>query len=1125
MIDVGDWLNQLGLADFAESFEENGVDGDLLPELTNEDLKDLGIARLVDRKKLLRAIATLGPGEDGLSANQPTAMQQIAPQPAVPPAAAAERRQLTVMFCDLVGSTELSNQFDPEVLRELIISFQDVCREAIQSFNGFIARYMGDGILVYFGYPHAYEDSAERAVRAGLAIVQSLKDLNTELAGRYGADLAVRIGVATGPVVVGDIVGEGAAEEAAVVGKTPNLAARLQGAAQPNEMVVASSTQHLSGDQFEYDDLGEHSLKGIVEPVRIWRVVGERNIASRLGARPAGGSIPLIGRKEEFETLQRAWKETKMVCGQAILVEGEAGIGKSRICEALEESIAGESHYFFRLQCSPFHANSNLHPVAEQLRNEAGITAEDSAESSLDKLQSQWSEFEVQGVPAAALLAPLLSIPTGERYTSIGLSPARLKTLTFDTILERVTRISNDRPLALVFEDAHWIDPTTLELLDLLVQRIGNLRVLLLITHRPDFEFNWQSKINIKQMMLGRLDTAEVTEMVTRMVVNNQLPQSQFDEILAKTDGIPLFVEELTKMLLERAESSPASNNGRGYKEDDTEIPTSIHDLLLARLDQLGPIKQLAQQAACLGRTFSQNQLMLISGLSTDDLAPLLSQLVELGLTIPAEDAPGEYTFRHALVQETAYSSLLHVSRIDIHKRAAIALEDRIAETEPEILAHHFGRAQMYGKEIHYRQRAGLKAMSASAFVEAISHFRNAIAQLERLPVTDRVQLDLELHLQIAVPLTMTLGWAAIEVGEAYERANELCKKIEESTLIFPVLHGILRYYLVTGNHRKAEEIAVRDLERAEQSKDDGLILEFALHPGVVYFYTGRLARALPHLERSISLYDVDLHRDHTETYAACPATIGLAHMAIAQAIFGRPDEAFASNLMSARHADLVSHRFSQVWAMSNHAMNHILYEDPGQCAALAKTMIAVAAEQEFVNWLSQGRVWLGWSMVQSGEVEAGLEHIRSGIDIWEMTGAILMRPFYFTLLADCFLKSGDVEQAHQAINQSLDIMKTTGEHWTKPLTDIIAIHISLARNEISNENADGRLHALADEARARGEWLWVVKAERRRLLNAQAAGRTADGAPLADALSHIEHQGDYPMLNEAAKLAANPAP
>ena len=1109
-MDVGGWLKELGLADLAAAFEENGVDADLLPELTNEDLKDLGVARLRDRKRLLSAIAALSAGENG-------ATQQPAPMLAI--AGETERRHLSVMFVDLVGSTPLAERLDPEDMGEILRLFREACGSAVGAYGGFIANYIGDGILILFGYPTASEEDAARALHAGLAVVEAVTALGPRLSSIVAEGISVRVAIATGIVLVGALDARSALREVSVIGEPPNLAARLQEFAAPDTVVVSDETRRLVGGQFKFTDTGLREIRGFPQPVRVWRVEEQVAAANRFKARAGPQITALVGRQRELARVLDRWRKAKAAHGQVVLLSGEAGIGKSRICHALEQSLSGEDHHLVRIQCSPFHSSSALYPIVEHLRGAAGIRRDDTPEAKLDKLEALPGGTGSDGLATAQLFAQLLAIPTGSRYPPLELSAARQKALTLEALWGQIARLSAERPLAIVLEDAHWLDPTTQELLDLAVEQLDRLRILLVITHRGGLEFAWSGHTNVAAVTLNRLNVADTSELAAKVIGSYRLPDEVLSEILAKTDGIPLFIEELTKMLLDRFSQSGSAPDSKADNRNLINIPATIHDLLLARLDQIGPVKRLAQQAACFGRTFSHRQLATISDISADELKSALAQLTDSGLVNVAEGAANEYIFKHALIQDAAYESLLHSKRADIHKRIATAFEDELSEKEPEILAHHFGRAQLFEQEISYWRRAALKAMGSTAFVEAITYFRSALARLPKLPAAEALRQELELQVQVAVPLTLTRGWAAPAVGEAYERAHELCQRIGDSPLLFPALSGIFGYYMVSGNHRAAEEMAMRYLERAEQTNDPGIIMEFELHPGVVCFYTGRPAEALPHLERSVSLYDAELHREHTQIYGKCPATVSLAHLANSLAVLGRPEEAFACNLRSAECAVAVNHSFSQIWAMSNHAENHILYEDHKQCGVLAEKIIAAAEERGFVNWLSQGQVWLGWSVAQRGDRNSGLAKIREGMKIWDMTGAQLMRPFYFALLGECLFLANQQQDANDAINECFAIMEKTGEVWIRPQAEICAINIALERGDMSPNAARARLKGLSDTARDRGEWLWVLKAERQLLLNARAAGEVEDSAALQEVLGRFGQISPYPALREAAAL------
>ena len=684
-MDVGAWLRGLGLGQYESAFRESEIEADILPELTETDLEKLGLP-LGPRKRILKAIASL----DGADAAPSTSGLA---RPAVEDA--AERRQLTVMFCDLAGSTALSARLDPEDTRQVIRSYQDACSGVVARYDGFIAKFMGDGILAYFGFPHAHEDDAERAVRAGMEIASVVSALQT----RANEKLQVRIGIATGLVVVGDLVGHGAAQEQAVVGDTPNLAARLQALAEPDSVVVAGATRRLLHDRFRLRDLGRHLVKGLAEPVEAWAVEGAASNESRFETGHAARLTGFVGREAESALLsdrqQRAWQGK----GQIVLISGEAGIGKSRFSAWLAEQVAEEPHTRLRHQCSPFHRDSTLYPFVQQLERAAKIAPDESPERKLDKLEAVLQRAGTRMPEIAPLIASLLSIPTGNRYPPLGLSPAQQRRQTLSALLDQMEGLARQKPVLMLFEDAHWADATSIELLNLAIERIRHLPVLLLITFRPEFEAPWKGLSDVTAVALGRLDHGQAEIMAARVAGGRKLPAEVMAQIVAKTDGVPLFVEELTKHVLE---SGLLIEDGDGYRLGGPlpplAIPSTLQDSLMARLDRLGLVKEIAQIGAAIGREFSYALLNAVVGRDEASLRSALAQLEDAELlfrTGALSDA--RYSFKHALVQDTAYESLLKKPATGIAPVAsATTLEARFpaqAEAEPEVLAHHFGLA------------------------------------------------------------------------------------------------------------------------------------------------------------------------------------------------------------------------------------------------------------------------------------------------------------------------------------------------------------------------------------------------------------------------------------------------
>jgi len=670
-MDIGHWLRSLGLDQYEPAFRENKIDHEVLPNLTAEDLKDLGVILVGDRRRLLAAITTLGT-ETKAPAAKLTDMDGRAVG-AGPAKAEAERRQLTVVFCDLVGSTALSGQFDPEDYRDLIKSFQRAVSEAVRRLDGHIAKYLGDGILIYFGYPQAHEDDAERAIRSSLAALDAVH----RLALGPDARLDARIGIATGLVVAGDIVEEGVSETAAISGQTPNLAARLQGLACPGEIVISQSTHRLVAGIFDCESLGLQSLKGITPPTAAWRVRGQRQAESRFDAQHGAGLTEFVGRSDEVELLLRRWDRSKGGEGQVVLISGEPGIGKSRMTRHVRDRLAGDAHIGLKYQCSPYHTNSALYSIVSQLAFAAGIAADESAPAKLDKLEALLAKGASDVPSVAPFFADLLSIPYAGRYPALDLAPQVQKARTLEALKDQLLGLASRQPVFLVFEDLHWLDPTTQELLDLVVERIQDAPVLALMTFRSEYQPRWVGQSHVTLMALSRLNRRQCTEMARNVLAQSALPAATFDEIVQRTEGVPLFVEELTRALLEGGMSGP--------------VPTTIQASLLARLDRLGAAKQVAQIGAVIGREFDHSLLAAVSSIPGPELDDALGRLVAAELVFRRGVPPeATYTFKHALVQDAAYETLLLSKRKQLHARTAGVLEQRfsaITEAQPELLA------------------------------------------------------------------------------------------------------------------------------------------------------------------------------------------------------------------------------------------------------------------------------------------------------------------------------------------------------------------------------------------------------------------------------------------------------
>jgi class 3 adenylate cyclase/tetratricopeptide (TPR) repeat protein len=839
---IAEWLEKLGLGQYAERFAQNGIDVGVLPELMDEDFEKLGVL-LGHRRKMLRAIADLDPA--ALIAS-PTPPQD------------AERRHLTVMFCDLVGSTALSARLDPEDMWEVIRAYRAACASVIAAYDGRIARFVGDGILVYFGYPRAHEDDAERAVRAALDTISAIGQLKT------GADerVELRIAIATGLVVVGDLISGDASEEQATVGDTPNLAARLQSLAEPGAVVVASSTRRLLGDLFTFRNLGRREVKGIAEPIAVWAVEGAIASESRFEAVRAVRSIGFVGRRDEIEfTLSRqrlAWQGQ----GQMVLISGEAGIGKSRIVATLSESPSLGAHRRVRYQCSPYHTNSVLHPFVAQLERAAGIRSHDTPGQKLDKLEAMLSLGTQQVAQATPLIAALLSIPTGDHCPPLALSPAQQRRQTFAALLDQLEGLAREQPLLIICEDMHWADATTLELFDLAVDRIRGLPILVLMTSRPEFEPSWSGLANVSLLRLDRLDRRDSRALVEQVAVGRQLPREMMKQIIDRTDGIPLFVEELTKMVLE---SGLLLEDAGRYRLDNPlpplAIPATLQDSLMARLDRLAPVKELAQIGAAIGRDFSYALLRYVAGRDDLTLSAALAQLEEAELLV-RRGAPPEanYSFKHALVQEAAYESLLKSKRQVLHKRIGDVLREKfpvVAETEPEVLAHHFTEAGLNEVALEWWRKAGLQALKRSAYSEAIAHLGKAIAIADDLP-DEHDRMMGRLHLQIAYgrALRGSLGHSAPETVAAWTRARQFAADINDPVELAPVHSGLFNACLTHGELAPMQALVdaiVNAADRRPASPVAAVVAHWT--GGVTCWFGGDYLNARLHLEKALEIY------------------------------------------------------------------------------------------------------------------------------------------------------------------------------------------------------------------------------------------------------------------------------
>jgi class 3 adenylate cyclase/predicted ATPase len=1020
MSDIREWLEELGLDQYVEAFEQNEVDIDLVRDLGDEALEKLGVSVMGHRVKMLRAIAAL-----------PTRDSEIAPvidvgeetSPAKKHAALdAERRQLTVMFCDLVGSTALSQKLDPETLRELMRSYQQCCGAVIDKYDGHVAQYLGDGLMVYFGWPRAHEDDAERAVRAGLEVVEAVK-----LVDGVSEPLQVRVGIATGPVVVGETGAGDASVPSAAVGETPNLAARMQGLAKPGEVIIAPTTYRLVSGVFEYEERGGQSVKGVAELVLTRRVVGEAVVEGRFEAVHGASLTPLVGRETEIAMLIERWRQAYDGEGQVVLLSGEPGIGKSRITQTLRERVAEEPHVRLRYQCSPYHTNSALHPVIEQIGRAAGFERDDDADAKLTKLE----DLVGTDGTAPALFASMLSLEVGERYPPLAMSPQKQKEEMLQALIDQVSALSEQQPVLMIFEDAHWIDPTSQEMLDLLVPQIAAKNVLLVVTYRPEYEPPWSPGLDhLSTLSLNRLGRKQAAAMVEKVTGGKPLPGEVLDQIVAKTDGVPLFVEEVTKTVIE---SGIVKETGDAYELTgplaELTIPSTIQDSLMARLDRLASVREFAQIGACIGREFSQELLAAVSPLGDNELDDALQQLVNNDLIFRSGSS---YTFKHALVQDAAYASLLKSRRAQLHSALADVLIESfqgVAETAPETIAHHLTAAGRPEIAINYWERAGALASRRSSNVEAIAHLEKALSLVSSLP-EEAIPAEQEMRLLniLAAPLMNTKGYAAPETGKVYERITLLCGTAGEGEQIFQALSGVSQYHMVVGDSISALQMAENMLERAEQAGQDDAILEAHRLIGLFAFSSGQFPRSVRHFDIVRELFDPARRAELALTYGQDHEMSSYIMQSIALAGLGYLDRARA-NVDAGIEASLkTDHAYSQAYALAVPLLTFDFMRDIDRIDAVAGEIVDFCSEHSIAYYLAFALVIQGYAMTRRGKLDQGIRQMQQGIEDYAKSGAGMVIPHFKTLLAEAVMARGDLSDAGTLLDEADEPWERWGE-------------------------------------------------------------------------------------------------
>jgi class 3 adenylate cyclase/predicted ATPase len=1076
-MDVGGWLRRLGLEHYEAAFRENKIDDTVLPSLTAEDLKDLGVGFVGDRRKLLDAIAALRAG-----ASAPTPLSDAPPATDKAAQDTAERRQVTVMFSDLVGSTALSARMDPEDLREVISAYQKCVAEAVRRFGGFVAKYMGDGVLIYFGYPQAHEDDAERAVRAGLELIAAVTALKSPV------PLQTRVGIATGLVVVGDLIGSGEAQERGIVGDTPNLAARLQGIAEPNMVVIAEATRRLLGNLFELEDLGTKDLKGIAGLARAWAALRASSVEGRFEALHTTGLTALVGREEEFELLLRRWSRAKRGEGQVVLLSGEPGIGKSRLTVALLEHVSGEPHTRLRYFCSPQQTGSALYPIIGQMERAAGFAHDESAQTKLEKLDRLLAQTFTPPEDAA-LIVEMLSLPNDGRYPTLEMIPEQRRQKTMEALIRQVETLSRSNPLLMIFEDAHWIDPTSLEVLGRTVDRIRTNRVLLVVTYRPEFEPPWIERPHVTALTLNRLGDREIAAIIDRIAGDKPLPKDIRHDIVDRTDGIPLFVEEMTKAVLEAESEGKALQTASGIPTSALGVPASLHASLMARLDRLGSAKQVAQVGAAIGREFSYALLAAVEHKPEAELTPALDRLIAAGLLFRQGVPPyATYLFKHALVQDAAYGTLLREPRRALHARIAETLESQfadIAESQQELLAHHCTEAGLIEKAAGLWGKAGQRSLDRSALVEAAAQFTRALEQIATMPGTAALRRE-QIKLQVALitPLIHVKGYAAAETKAAAEQARLLIEQAEalgeppeDPLLLFSVLYAVWVANYIAFNGDVMRELAAQFLALAEKHGATVPLMVGHRVMGITLMETGDVAQSRTHYNQAIALYDPAEHRPLATRFGQDLRVAPLSYRSRALWLLGYPEAALADTDQAISNAREIGQAATLMYALGNAPFTYFECGNYAKAMAVVDELATLADEKGAVFWKARGLSLQGSLLALTGKASDAVLMITSGVTAIRSTGATLKLPIHLGHFARAHADLGHFDEAWRCIGDTMTAVETTKEKWCEAEVHRVAGEIALKSPVPDATKAQAYFERALAVARAQQAKSWELRA------------------------------------------------
>ena len=1099
--DIAEWLGRQGLGQYAQTFAENHIDYSVLPDLTEDDLEKLGIS-LGHRKKLLRAIDavwgtrqardTTKVARTGAEATSPVQHRE------------AEFRQITVMFCDLVGSTQLSEKLDPEDLQKIIDSYRRECSTAIRRYGGEVARYLGDGVLAFFGWPYAHEDDAPRAVHAALEIVSVVTKISESVT------LACRVGVCSGPVVVGEIRNSTASWSMDAVGETPNIAARLQTLAEPDTVLISESTRRLVSATFDLQSLGPQALKGITEPVRAYRVLAAKSAGSRFEAAHAGTLTPLVGRSSELRLLLDRWEKVKEGDGQVILLSGIPGVGKSRLLHELKSHVEEEPHILLHHQCSPYHNQSAFHPVIEQIEQAAHLIAREADADKITKLQAYLPRSTNSSIEPLLLIANLLSISTENQQHLSELTPQQIKNRTISTLVEMLLAFSVQRPTLCIFEDAHWLDASTLELLELMISRIAHARVLLIVSSRPEFRPTWLAHANVSTHSLTRLSQAEVRTMIRDLLRGGNMPQKLVDQIIEKADGVPLFIEELTSSTL----SAPLRETlGHTEQPASLRVPETLSDALMERLDRAAPSRRVAQIAAVIGREFSDDLLSAAARIDEEDMQSALSLLEQADIIYRVGISPFvRFAFKHVLLRDAIYNSLLKSKRQQIHADiAAILVHDfpKLVENQPEVLALHYQEASNHQMAIRYWFESGQRALAHSANVEAIANFRKALQLLNALPETpERIKQEIDIQLALGIPLIAVRGYTAAETREAFSRARTLCLRLGDIPEYFQALFGLWGNHWMCGKNDEALRMADEFLSRSRALSDPVLLMVANRVMGSTLLTLGDFQSSASHFEETIRLSTGREERPLYNLYMVGPRAASLLLLSWDLWILGYPDQALSRVSEALASGKDLGHPYTVAFAHYMTSVVHLLRGDAAHALESAERSFEMSQEQRFSLYAILSRISRGRAIGELGRLGEARVELTQGIDEARRNGVGFMLPMMDSWLADVHTKTGENEYALSFVERALtNIGDVTGRSWEAELHRQRA-QILLALDPSKLREAESHLQKSIEVARGQSAKSLELRAATNLAELWRAQGRPDEARALLEPICHWFNEG-----------------